>query len=101
MIELIILLVIIVPRVRGLAKERNESAVKWSFAAIGGAIGAELVAGVILISLWVFLARRGLIPQGNGILIFYVILSLLLIASAATGATLVIRQLRKKPIIQS
>jgi peptidoglycan biosynthesis protein MviN/MurJ (putative lipid II flippase) len=101
MIELIILLIIIVPRVRGLARERNESAVKWSFAAIGGAIGAELVAGVILVSLWVFLARRGLIPQGNGIFVFYVILSLLLIASAATGATLVIRQLRKKPIIQS
>ena len=42
MIELIILLIIIVPRVRGLAKERNESAMKWSFAAIGAAMGACL-----------------------------------------------------------
>ncbi len=101
MIELIILLIIIVPRVRGLAKERNESAMKWSFAAIGAAMGAEIIAGIILITLWILVARMGLMPRGNGVTILYVVLYLLLIAAAATGATFVIRQLRKKPLTKS
>ena len=101
MIELIFLLIIIVPRVRSLAKERHESALKWSFAAIGAAMGAEIVAGIILITLWIIIARMGLIPRGNGVTVLYIVLYLLLIAAAAASATLVIRQLRKKPIIKS
>ena len=101
MLELIILLIIIVPRVRALAKERNESALKWSFAAIGAAMGAEIVAGVLLVTLWLLMARMGLIPRGNGVTVLYIFLYLLLITAAAMGATLVLRQLRKKPITQS
>lgn len=101
MLEIIILLIIIVPRVRALTKERKESALKWGCAAMGAALGTELIAGIGLVSLWMLMARNGLIPRGNSVLILYVILYILLIAAAATGATLVLRQLRKKPIIES
>jgi hypothetical protein len=99
MIELFFLLIIIPRRVRVLAKERNESAWKWSLAAIGAWVGAELVVGLILGVLLGLAARVGLLTGTNAIL--YFVIYLLLIAAAATGTTLVIRQLRKKPIIGS
>ncbi len=95
MIELIILLIIIVPRIRALAKERKESALKWGFAAVGADLGAKLIMAVIILKLH----QKSLIPQGS--LFLYIFLYLLVISVGATGATLVIRQLRKKPITQS
>ncbi len=100
-IELLFILIIIPYRVWRLAKERGESALKWSLAAIGAWIGAELLIGTLVGIVWVLLARLGFTPRGNAVNVFYVLFYLLLIASAATSATLVIRQLRKKPLTQS
>lgn len=101
MIELFFLLIIIPRRVRALAKERNESSLKWSLAAIGAWIGAELVVGFVVGLLWVLLSQSGFTPRGNGVAILSILYYLLMISAAAMGATLVIRQLRKKPIIES
>lgn len=99
MIEIIIL-IIIVPLIRRLAKERNKSVAKWIFAAIGAAMAAEIIVGLILVKLG--LMRRILIENNVTSQALYLLLYALLTASAAaTGATLVIRQLRKKPITQS
>lgn len=98
MIELIFLLIIIPLRVRALAKERNESALKWSLAAIGAWIGAEFAVGIILVVLWIILVRTGVAPRGTTLNILYIVNYLLVIGAAALGATLVVRQLRKKPI---
>ncbi len=100
-IELFFLLIIIPLHVRALAKERNEGALKWSLAAIGAWIGAELGVGAVIGVLWILIAHLGFAPRGNVANIFYILYYLMMIAAAATGATLVIRQLRKKPITQS
>jgi len=99
MIELFFLLIIIPRRVWVLAKARNESALKWGLAAIGAWIGAEILVGAIIGILTVVISRLGFFPQGNASAVFYIVTYLLILAAAATGATLVIRQLRKKPVI--
>jgi hypothetical protein len=100
MIELFFLLIIIPRRVWVLAKARNQSALKWSLAAIGAWIGAEILMGAIIGILTVVLSQLGFFPQGNASAVFYIVTYLLILAAAATGATLIIRQLRKKPLIE-
>ena len=72
-LELLFILVIIPYRVWRLAKERNESALKWSLAAIGAWIGAELFIGTLVGILWVLLARLGFTARGNAVNVFYVL----------------------------
>lgn len=100
-IDLLFLLIIIPYCVWMLAKERNESALKWSLAAIGAWIGAELIIGTIVGLLKNPIARLGFAPRGNIANIFSILFYLLVFTAAAASATLVIRQLRKKPITQS
>ena len=99
MLELYFLIYRIPKMMTRLARERNRSAIAWSFIGIGAWIGAELVVGftaglihVIGVELW------GWPSQSSG---FSLLVYVIALAGALVSVTVVSRILTRKPRAES
>jgi hypothetical protein len=97
MLELIFLFIVIPKRMTRLARERNRSGLKWSFAAIGVWLGAEFTAGFVLrvlIFLSSYLWGTPEDPEKVSRVAYFPAL-----AAALIGAEFMIRHLRGKSVL--
>lgn len=95
MIELIFLFFVLPKKMTKLARERNRSALKWSLAAIGAWIGAEIVVIVLtVILLFVTSAIWGVPADPESVSGFAYLPALV---AAFVGAEIIIRKLRRMP----
>ena len=101
MIEIVFLVFFLPKRMRILAKERDESAFKWTFAAVGAWLGAEF----IIILAWVFVSTVSSLLWGwpedverspINLVVYFVAL-----IGGMIGADLVRRRLTAKPVTRN
>ena len=99
MLELFFVIFIIPRRVKALATLRDESSLKWSLLALAAWFGTEIVV-VIVVTIILVIASTATGKKLNetfALMIAY----FLGLAGAAIAATLVVRQLQKKPVTLS
>ncbi|MFN7927543.1 MAG: hypothetical protein U0Y68_06295 [Blastocatellia bacterium] len=97
MIEITVLVFLILLLIKPLTQERGESMLKWSLITVVAWVGAEIVAGGVLMGLLYALARVGVRIPPSATLAMLIIYYVLIIAAAAGAAALVVRALRRKP----
>src|SRR5688572_565206 len=95
MLELFFIFVVLPKRITKLARERNRSAFKWSLAAIGAWIGAEVLAGAMIGAIMFTTSTVWGIPEDPEKVLGVAYLPALL--AALISAELVVRRLRSKP----
>lgn len=98
MIEITVLVFLILLLIKPLTQERGESVFKWSLITVGAWVGAEILAGTALLLTLYGLARMGIRVPQSASLVLSIVCYLLIIAAAASAATLVVRALRRKPL---
>lgn len=97
MIDLFFVLFFIPRRVKALAILRGESWVKWTLWTIGVWLGTEIVTGLVI--LIILMAYSEITNTELNKDLALIIASFTGMASGAMAATLVVRQLAKKPLL--